>query len=316
MLHRPFPKIPTTLEHTAGAGTRWVATEKIHGAQLVVATDGVQVRLGKRKAWLESTDAFFGWQMLRVELSAAVQKIHRAMDRGGELFVYGELFGGHYPHPDVPAIAGLSAVQTGIAYAPGIAWSPFDALIVRGDDATFLAHSELQALCADAGLRTPPCLGRGTRAELSRLPVRYESQVSAALGLPALSGNVAEGFVLKPDAELPARGRPVVKHKIPEFDDNRFDQSRPFDANAHLGLPELLVLAEAMINPMRVASARSKVGEEADAIVEEMVLDVWIDLEAVFPRRMTTLGDAEADTFREALTKQARAAVAGGLVHA
>lgn len=32
--------------------SRQVATEKVHGANLVVATDGERVRIGKRKAWL------------------------------------------------------------------------------------------------------------------------------------------------------------------------------------------------------------------------------------------------------------------------
>ncbi|MCA9708949.1 MAG: RNA ligase, partial [Myxococcales bacterium] len=279
MDHRPFPKIPTTLQDSGGVGSTWVATEKIHGAQLVVATDGEVVRLGKRKAWLEPDDAFFGWQMLRGELERKVRRLYARLDRGGELHVYGELFGGGYPHSEVAALPGLRPVQTGIWYSPALGWAPFDALVVGEAEPVFVAHTELEGACAEVELGTPPRLGRGTRSELGRLPVRYPSRVAAALGLPALPDNVAEGYVLKPDAELPAAGRPVVKHKIPEFSDDRFDGSRPFDANAHLDVEELLRLAEAMIGPMRVASARSKVGEEREAVIEEVVLDVWIDLE-------------------------------------
>jgi Rnl2 family RNA ligase len=226
MDHRAFPKIPTTLED-GGGGSRWVATEKLHGAQLVVATDGAIVRLGKRKAWLAPDEPFFGWQLLRHELEAKARALHAALGRGGELHLYGELFGGAYPHPDVAALPGISAVQTGIWYAPGLAWAVFDALVVgEGSTPVFLAHAVLEAVAERAGILVPPRLGRGTRAELTRLPVRYGSRVPALLGLPELPGNVAEGYVLKPDAELPAAARPVVKHKIPEFSDDRFDDSR------------------------------------------------------------------------------------------
>lgn len=309
MDHRAFPKIPTTLDD-AGGGSRWVATEKIHGAQLVVATGGDVVRLGKRKAWLAPDEPFFGWQLLRHELEAKARAVHAALGRGGELHLYGELFGGGYPHPEVAALPGLSAVQTGIWYAPGVAWAVFDALVAGQGAPVFLAHAELEALAERAGLRVPPRLGRGTRAELTRLPVRYPSRVPAFFGLPELPGNVAEGYVLKPDAELPAAARPVVKHKIPEFDDGRFDESHAFDPDVHLPVPELLRLAAAMVGPMRVASARSKVGEATMQVIDEVVLDVWIDLESMLPRRMASLSDAEVAEFRRGLTALAEAAVA------
>lgn len=311
MDHRAFPKIPTTLD-AAGGGARWVATEKIHGAQLVVATDGDTVRVGKRKAWLLPDEPFFGWQLLRHELEAKARALHAALGRGGELHLYGELFGGGYPHPDVPALPGLSAVQTGIWYAPGLAWAVFDALVSGGQGTpVFLAHSMLEALAEHEGLLVPPRLGGGSRVELARLPVRYPSRVPARLRLPELPGNVAEGYVLKPDAELPATTRPVVKHKIPEFDDSRFDDGHAFDADAHLAVPELLRLAAAMIGPMRVASARSKVGEAIAEVLDEVVLDVWIDLESIFPRRVAALTEAESAAFRQGLAALAAAAVAG-----
>jgi Rnl2 family RNA ligase len=309
MDHRAFPKIPTTLDDSGG-GSRWVATEKIHGAQLVVATDGAIMRLGKRKAWLAPDEPFFGWQLLRHELDAKVRAFHAALGRGGELHLYGELFGGRYPHPDVVALPGLCAVQTGIWYAPGLAWAVFDALVVgQGDTPRFLAHAELERLGRGAGLLLPPVLGRGTRVELTRLPVRYGSRVPASFALPELPGNVAEGYVLKPDAELPAAARPVVKHKIPEFTDDRFDDSQPFDPDAYLPVPELLRLAAAMVGPVRIASARSKVGSAIVEVVDEVILDVWIDLESLLPRRMASLTEVETAAFRGGLTMLAEAAV-------
>lgn len=199
-------------------------------------------------------------------------------------------------------------MQTGIYYGPALYFAAFDMLVVspaREDEdgapeLTFLAHAQLEELAARAGLSTAPLLGHGTRRELEELPVRYASRVPERLGQPPLAQdqNLAEGYVLKPDRALPPRGRPVVKHKIPEFDDACFDQSAPFDADAHLSLDELLRWAAAMVNPMRIASARSKVGEEAELVAEEALLDVWIDLEAIFPRRMLALSEEEVAQLR------------------
>ena len=104
----------------------WVATEKIHGAQLVVGASADEVRIGKRKAWLEPGEPFFGWQMLRPSLHALARSVHRAMGATGEVWIYGELFGGHYPHPAVTPVAGLVPVQTGIWYAPDLQFAVFD----------------------------------------------------------------------------------------------------------------------------------------------------------------------------------------------
>src|SRR5436190_24039826 len=113
MRHLPYPKIPTPKQLGGTAvGGPWVATEKVHGAQLVVAHDGRDVSVGKRKAWLGNDEPFFGWQLLRGNLEQAV-KI--ALSRGGAAVrIYSELNGGHYPHPEVAPVLGAAAVQTGI----------------------------------------------------------------------------------------------------------------------------------------------------------------------------------------------------------
>jgi Rnl2 family RNA ligase len=308
MEHLAFPKIPTTLADTAGGG-RWIATEKIHGAQLVIACDGEAVLFGKRKAWLAGDEPFFGWQMLRNQLEIAIATVHASLARGGTIYVYGELFGGSYPHPDVEALPGLSPVQTGIWYAPTLCFAAFDLLLVEPErEPIFLAHEQLEQLAEEAGLLTVPVLGRGSRRELTELPVRYDSTVAALLGLPAIADNVAEGYVLKPDAELPARARPLVKHKIPEFDENRFGESMPFDHHAHLSVAELLRWAAVMVNPVRLASARSKVGEEPTLVAEEVALDVWIDLESIYPRRMLALEPEDEAELRAGLLALARKA--------
>lgn len=183
MLFRPYPKIPLRPESTPGGA--WVAMEKIHGANFVIGICGKQTHFGKRKAWLKPEDAFFGWQLIAHRLESQLRQIADSLNTP-QLIAYGELFGGHYPHPDIPSVPGLSAVQTGIWYAPHLEWSLFD-LHLAADDTdpgTWIDFPEILSLAENCGLRTPPILGRGKRSDLEMLPIEFQSKVPTQLGLP------------------------------------------------------------------------------------------------------------------------------------
>lgn len=301
MRFRVYPKMPAAGEarDKASPGGAWVALEKIHGAQLVVAVAGEAVHFGKRKAWLSDEDPFFGWQLLRAQLSESARKVAQAVGAPGHtLFLYGELFGGQYPHPDVPAVPGMSPVQTGIWYAPDLRWAPFDILLARSeeDEGELLAHREVEALARDAGLPTPPVVRRGTRSEMNAVPTRAPTRVPAALGLPPIEGNVAEGLVIKADVRAPPSQRVSFKRKIEEFDEARFDESAAWDPSQRLSLDALLGWAERLVNPVRIASALSKWGrEDAAQLLDEVVLDVRVDLELAFPAACRALTPAEEE---------------------
>jgi Rnl2 family RNA ligase len=290
--HRPYPKIPARHDGSAPApGGVWVATEKVHGAQLVVGTDGQSVRIGKRKAWLNDGEPFFGWQLLRADLEAAARAVHRSVGARGVVRLYGELFGGGYPHPSVTPLPGASPVQTGIWYAPDIRFVLFDVVVEPGEGALdeFLSHAEVESVGAAHGLMVVPLLGRGPRGSLEQLPVRFATHVPARLGLPPLADNMAEGVVLKPDARASVATRFVIKRKIQEFDEARFDESMPWNPDATLDLASLQTLASPLVNVPRLDSARSKVGTVAANVLDEIVLDVLVDLEGAFPAAFRAL---------------------------
>lgn len=287
----PYPKIPSVdRPDAATVGGTWVATEKIHGAQLVIGFDGRRFSVGKRKAWLRDDEPFFGWQLLRARLETAA----RAALSGDSVAVrvYGELYGGAYPHPDVPPAPGMSAVQTGVWYSPELRFALFD--VLRQDRpnaaARFLIYRDVAAIADRAGLDVVPLLGRGPRASLDALPTRFPSRVPRRLGLPELPDNVAEGLVLRPDERLTPQRRPIVKLKIREFDERRFDESRTWDEHARLDLADLREWADALVNDPRLGSARSKVGaDRPEELLDEVVLDVLVDLAEAFPTAMSTL---------------------------
>lgn len=292
MRFRSYPKIGGTAEGTGGT---WVATEKVHGANFVVGIAGSDVRFGKRKEWLAPDEPFFGWQLIAPALAECARVVARAAT-APQVVCYGELYGGGYPHPDVAAVPGLSAIQTGVWYAPDVRWLMFDVLVARDDedDGELLAFADAETLAAEAGLVCVPVLARGRRTDLDGTPVSAPTAVPDLLGFPAIAGNLREGFVLKPDRRMAAGSRPIVKRKLPDFDDARFDEG-PGWRPGYLSEDELRAWIPRLVNAARVASARSKVGEAPVAVVDEIVLDVAIDLERVFAAAWRDLGaDGEA----------------------
>ncbi len=301
MRHRSYPKIGGTAD---AAGGTWVATEKLHGANFVVAVERDIVQFGKRKAWLDPADAFFGWQLIAPGLAARVRSLGALAP---QVVCYGELFGGGYPHPDVPAIPGLTAIQTGVWYAPDLRWAMFDLLVATGDDddGELLAFAEAEQLAREAELLTAPVLARGKRGDLDRVPVAAPTVMPALLGLPPIADNRREGYVLKPDRRMAGADRPIIKRKLPDFEDARYDEATSWDPG-HLGVDELIAWALRLVNPARVASARSKVGTDRGQVLDELVLDVVADLELVFAAAWRSLGGAGETRLLDAVRSAAQ----------
>ena len=61
-----------------------------------------------------------------------------------------------------------------------------------------------------------------------------------------------------------------------------------------LPLADLRQIGQAMVNPTRLASARSKVGPTVlDELLDEVILDVMVDLSQAFPAALAALVDDE-----------------------
>jgi hypothetical protein len=159
-------------------------------------------------------------------------------------------------------VPGLAPVQTGIWYAPDLRYAVFDVLVASGeaDEGEFLAHREVVALAREIGLDSPPVLHSGPRSACLMVPVRQPTRVPAALGLPELAGNLAEGVVLKPDARARPSTRIVYKQKIAEFDEQRFGESEAWDAEQRLDLGRIAGPRPAHGQSRRASPARRRSG--------------------------------------------------------
>lgn len=287
----PYPKISSKGRGDTPNAREWTATEKVHGAHfaLVCGCDGDgDVRPAKRRELLEddALDAFFGvsriWPTLAVDAARYAAALRGAWDEDAVITLYGELAGGHYPHPAVSGVAGAQAVQTGVWYSPDLFWLLFDALVEVDGRRCWVGDRELREAADVAGLACVPIIGRGSSERLHGLPSAYPTRVPALFGLPEIEGNLAEGFVLKPAdtwEETVGAVRPVLKVKQKAFaEDERFAGARRYlvPPEGAAGVPAWLVVqAAALLTPARAAGAVSKLGlgVPPEAVAEEIARD-------------------------------------------
>lgn len=282
--------------------TDWVVTEKIHGANFGITTDGSSVGFAKRKEFLQPDADFFNYQSLKDKLSEKGKEIFRILQAERKqlaiAYIYGELFGGEYPHPDVAAVPNIQAVQTGVYYSPKIEYCAFDIAIEENNQSvahSYLDYDKAIKLFQQVGIMYAQPLFIGKYEEALAYNIEFYSTIPALLGLPKLNFvNKAEGIVIKPIKSIyietpKGRIRPILKKKIPEFaEDSRFHQAKKWEATPALVLPEYQTIEselsqemQALVTPNRLNNVISKIGrvstgdkKQKQELVELLVSDV------------------------------------------
>ncbi|MBL4587651.1 MAG: hypothetical protein JKX84_11445 [Flavobacteriales bacterium] len=88
------------------ADRQYVVQEKVHGANLSMATNGLQIVCAKRTELLTEQEDFFNFQTIASAHRKRLLAVHTELSsRYGvrHITVFGELFGGGYPHPKTPS---------------------------------------------------------------------------------------------------------------------------------------------------------------------------------------------------------------------
>ncbi|MCX4029839.1 hypothetical protein H0A36_15850 [Endozoicomonas sp. SM1973] len=94
------------IAHKLGVSEYFVQ-EKVHGANLSFWTDGVSIKSAKRIGFIEEDENFYSntnldvknkYESLVYKIFKAVFSIHQNIKT---IAIFGKLFGGGYPHPDV-----------------------------------------------------------------------------------------------------------------------------------------------------------------------------------------------------------------------
>lgn len=299
---------------------QWVATEKVHGANFCISASAEGLRFGKRKSWLAPEDDFFAWQSiapLLAEPALRIWKMIRNTEEVERVNIYGELFGGGYPHPAIAPVPGLQPVQTGIWYAPGIHFYAFDIATEAGEERSYMDYRDAITCFEKAGMLFARPLAQGSLSDVMAFNIRQDSFVPGWLGLPPLTGkNIMEGIVIKPlqEVEIPGRkgsARAILKIKNAEFNEEEtFHQAQKWSWKPEMMAENVAMMLEemkALLTQNRLNNAISKAGapDPADAArMLEIRNLLWEDVWSIFEERHADLLALLSAGERESLEKE------------
>ncbi len=253
---------------------KWVVTEKIHGANFSFVYENGSLKYAKRKQYLYWNDDFFGFQLVVNQLEGKIISLFEQLStqfKASKYIIYGELFGGEYPHEEVQPVEGLHAIQTGVYYSPSIHFCAFDIAIETDELASkhYLDYETTITYFKEFELLHAQPLFVGKFGEALNFNTRINSTIPESLNLPALSQNLIEGVVVKPYNSWQQENsstRPIIKIKNPEFDEEKkFHEAEKwtFIPDVSSKSQDLTFIVEELRNYVtenRLQSAISKIG--------------------------------------------------------
>lgn len=324
----------------AAAGTaRYIVTEKIHGANFcIIATfsegTSVEVQFAKRTAVLggaADAEDFYSCRstgLLRELAPSAEAVLRQIAGEGGicpgaaAVHIYGELFGGSYPHPEVDAVQGLEPVQVGVWYAPNLRFMAFDVAVDIATQRSYLDFGDAQGICTRCGILFVQSLRVGTLAECLDFEIEFNTTIPERLGYPPLlSGasespdNLAEGVVIRPQHEphQPPRAgagrkesaRGLFKRKIASFSEKRYQNDDWKKGKAGGGGVAPVITDEessryeimANVTEARLAAVLSKIGR-VDPADKEACLKLLEDFKEDVREALEALEEQDAHALR------------------
>ena len=252
---------------------QYCVTEKIHGSntQIDYNYKTGEFEYGKRTCPIEQGEACYNVQKLFEQIKDSIVDLAHYLaptvkDELETIKVYGEVFGGSYPHPDVQKDNHASKVQKGVFYSPHNQWKAFDIAYTLTDDERvyFLCSEDFFLACNAVGINTVPLLKIVPNLTSAlEYPNDNESVVYSHYSLPKLENNIMEGVVIKPwktDAWI-GQMRVVLKNKNDKFK----EKSREKKADIHIEVPDTVKKAmeeiSEYITENRVNNVISHLGE-------------------------------------------------------
>lgn len=252
------------------ADTLFVVQEKVHGANTSFLYDGTHLEFAKRTAVLTDGENFYDQSELipryegRIKaLWADVKIVH---PKAAQMLVYGEMFGGVYPHPDVKVDKKLTIIQKGVFYTPKHEFYGFDIAVYTENGRQYLPVGETNAFFEKNGIFYARTLFKGTLSECLDYPNEFQSHISEWLGLPQIDDNICEGVVIRPEVPtyLSNGDRVLIKNKNARFAEKKRVKKRnamlEHEVTYSAELTALLAEALAYVNENRLNNVLSKTG--------------------------------------------------------
>ena len=249
----------------------YVVQEKVHGANTSFLCDGETLRFAKRTSMLEDGEQFYDYPELLERYRDRVLKlfgdIKAKYPEVTHISVFGEMFGGLYPHDGVKTKQKVSLIQRGVCYTPDHEFYGFDIYLFTEAGGRFLTVDEVNEIFETNGFFYAKTLFRGTLAECLKQPNAFQSKIAEWLELPAIEDNICEGIVIRPVTPMYLRNgsRVLIKSKNERFAERKSAKRRtklfvePVPYSDELKV--LIVEGETYVTENRLANVVSHIGE-------------------------------------------------------
>ena len=202
---------------------QFVVQEKVHGTNVSFLCNGNDIQFAKRTSIVSDDENFYDYKELLKDYSERVSRLFVNVKTRypdvRSISVFGEMFGGLYPHPDVPHIKQLTTIQKSIFYTPKHEFYGFDIYIFTENDEKYLTVNETNEIFEQENFLYAKTLMQGSLTECLEYPNSFESLIPKELGLPLIEGNICEGVVIRPlEPKFLRNGtRVLIKNKNKKF---------------------------------------------------------------------------------------------------
>ena len=248
--------------------TRFVVQEKVHGSNCSFLCDGKELKFAKRTAVVGDGEDFYQWQELANRYRERIFKVFGIVQRlhpsATSVIVYGEMFGGAYPHKEVKRIGAMSAIQKGVYYCPGHDFYGFDIYVYTPEDAFYLDVDTVNQIFKEADIFFADTLFEGTLDECLTYPNAFASKIFEHFGLPPIDDNICEGIVIRPKEPLyiPNGSRIIIKSKNARFAEKKGIRHTPKQPRMIADeVSALFALADDFFTEPRLDNVKSHIGE-------------------------------------------------------
>lgn len=200
----------------------YVVQEKVHGANLSFITDGQNILSAKRTELILDSEEFFNSKLVLANYQDKILNLHKAIStdyNAKTITIFGEIFGGGYPHPDIPKDDTAILVQRGIYYCPHNDFYAFDILI---DNDRYLDVETVNAYFEKFGFVYARTLLKDNLENCLAYSNEFKTTIPMEFKLPELEGNICEGVVIRPvnPSFLKSGSRVIIKNKNEKWSEN------------------------------------------------------------------------------------------------
>lgn len=249
----------------------YVVQEKVHGANCCFVTDGQTVEFAKRTGFMEAGEKFYNYEELferyRERALLLFSRVRERYPDTENILIYGEMFGGKYPHPEVKNDPKVMCIQKGVFYSPVHEFYGFDIYVRGAENNRYLTVDETNELFEATGFLYAKTLFKGNIDECLAYPNAFPSQIAGWLGLPPIEDNICEGVVIRPvESHYFGNGsRLLLKNKNSKFAEKKSVRKRQpalfVEPTYSQELTDLLPVVEAYVTENRLNNTISKIGD-------------------------------------------------------